>query len=447
MPDSDPPEKTFPPEFPKYLTVGAVVGILLGFGLGALAHLHPVPVFEWIGSMAGPLGLVWTKALLLVVVPLIVCFLVLAAAGDGVKQTATIGGVSLAVFTAMMVFSAAFTLVLGTASLRRAPADEGAFARAVEEAGDLGLPSVGGAEGGVGLGERLVAMVPDNIFEAAANGDLIALILVSALFGFAVSKIGPQKEQVLSFVRALRDAVFMATYWVILALPVGAFALAYDVASRTGLALAGILGYYLVVHIGLLIALLILLYPFTALVAGGGLRVFARAVWPAQGVAISTRSSLASVPALMKGARNPMNLPEDVVGISLPLGASTFKMNTLVSSFFKLLFLAHLYGISLDPAFLLLFVGTQVLTSPGVPGIPSGGYVMTLPLYVAVGIPVEGVILLKAMDGVPDLFKTCLNSTAYMSAAVVVARTQGWRAAGGRAEVIPHPPGFERTRP
>ena len=135
---------------------------------------------------------------------------------------------------------------------------------------------------------------------------------------------------------------------------------------------------------------------------------------------MSTRSSLASLPALMKSARDQLRLPEDVVGLSLPLAASTFKMNTLVSATFKLLFLAHLYGIGLDPAFILLFIGTQILLSPGVPGIPSGGYVMTLPLYVAVGIPVEGVILLKAMDGLPDIFKTMLNSTAYSSPSATV---------------------------
>jgi Na+/H+-dicarboxylate symporter len=416
-------------EFPRWLTLGAVVGIVLGFSLGAAANLHPGPFLDGVGALAGPVGRAWTRALLLVVVPLIMCQLVLAASGDGVKKAARIGGVSLAVFVAMMVASALYTYVLGRPLIQGTPADAGAFAQAVEEAGDLGIVSTEMAQEPVGFGESLVNMIPDNIFGAAARGDLISLILVSALFGFAVSAIGPQKEQILSLVRAFRDAVFVATYWVILALPVGAFALAYDVAARTGLALAGVLGYYLAIHIGLLILLVLLLYPFTMVVGGVGLGRFARAVWPAQGVAMTTRSSLASLPALMAGARSRLGLPEDVVSLSLPLGASTFKMNTLVSSFLKILFLAHLYGIGLDPAFMLLFVGTQILTSPSVPGIPSGGYVMTLPLYVAVGIPVEGVILLKAMDAVPDIFKTLLNSTAYMTSAVVVARLTGWKAA------------------
>jgi proton glutamate symport protein len=414
-------------EFPRFVTVGAVVGIVLGFALGALANVHPVGILAGIGAVAGPIGEAWTKALLLVVVPLIMCYLILAATGEGVKRAAKVGGVSLAVFVAMMIASAVYTVALAPPLIRQGPGDGGSFARAVERAGDLGAGTAEGAEMATGLGEALVGMIPDNVFEAAADGDLIGLILVSVLFGFALSRIGPQKDQVVAFVRAMRDAVFVATYWVILALPVGAFALSLDIASRTGLELAGVIGYYLLIHIGLLVGLTLLLYPFTALVAGGGTADFALAVWPAQSVAMTTRSSLASVPALVNGARNRLRLPEDVVGLTLPLAASTFKMNSLVSATLKLLFLAHLYGLGLDPLFILLFIGVQILTAPGVPGIPSGGYVMTLPLYVAVGIPVEGVILLKAMDGVPDIFKTLLNSTAYMSASVVVARAVGWR--------------------
>ncbi len=415
--------------YPRWVTVGGVVGILLGFFLGVAANLHPLPALERLGAVAGPLGLAWTKALLLVVIPLIMVQLVLAAAGDGVKKAARIGGVSLTVFVAMMVVAAAYTFMLGRPLVERTPSDEGGFARAVEEAGDLGIDPVSPGDQGLGFGESLVAMIPENVFGAAAEGDLIGLILVSAFFGLAVSVIGPQKEQILSFFRAVRDAVFVATYWVILALPLGAFALSFDVAARTGLALAGVLGYYLAIHIGLLILLVLLHYPFTAVVGGVSMLEFARAVWPAQGVAMTTRSSLASLPALMTAARTRLHLPEDVVSLSLPLGASTFKMNTLVSSFLKLLFLAHLYGVALEPTFLLVFIGTQILTSPSVPGIPSGGYVMTLPLYVAVGIPIEGVILLKALDGVPDIFKTMLNATSYMTSAVVVARLVGWKPA------------------
>lgn len=421
-------------EFPRFLALASVLGLLLGFLLGGLANAFPAPVWDWVSAVAGPLGQAWIKALLLVVVPLIVCYLVLAAAGEGVRHAAQVGGVSLAIFAAMMVASAAYTLILSPPLLERTPGDLESFSRALAEMDQLGITPDVVAEAPAGLGDRLVAMIPDNLFEAAANGDLIGLILVSVMFGLAVSRIGPRREEILGLVRAVRDAVFVATYWVILAIPVGAFALAFEIASKTGVVLAGVLGYYLLVHLGLLIGLLLVLYPVTVLFGRVGVGAFSKAVWPAQGVAMSTRSSLASLPALMKGAKDRLRLPEEVVGLSLPLAASTFKMNTLVSATFKLLFLAHIYGIGLEFPFILFFIGTQILLSPGVPGIPSGGYVMTFPLYVAVGIPLEGVILLKAMDGIPDIFKTLLNSTAYMSAAVFVGRTRGWRSGDSGAD-------------
>jgi Na+/H+-dicarboxylate symporter len=421
--------ESLPAEFPRFITVGSVVGLLLGFLLGAVANAFPDAFPGWLGAVAGPVGQAWIRALLLVVVPLIVCYLVLAAAGDGIGKAAKVGGLSIAVFVGMMTFAGVYTLLLAPALLRWTPGDSASFSSLLEDMGEVGFAPDQDSLALPGLGERLVAMIPDNVVEAAASGDMIGLILVSIFFGLALSRIGPRREDALRVVRALRDAVFMATYWVILAMPVGAFALAFDIAARTGVVLAGAVGYYLLVHIGMLIVLTLLLYPSACLAGGLRLIDFGRAVWPAQGVAMSTRSSLASLPALMKSARDQLRLPEDVVGLSLPLAASTFKMNSLVSATFKLLFLAYLYGIQIDPAFIVLFVGTQILLSPGIPGIPSGGFVLTYPLFVAAGIPLEGVVLLKAMDGIPDIFKTLLNTTAYMSAAVFVARTQGWRAA------------------
>jgi Na+/H+-dicarboxylate symporter len=426
-PHPRPKEEALSVEFPRHLALASVLGLLLGFALGGLANAYPAPAWDAVAAVAGPVGQAWIRALLLVVVPLIVCYLILAAAGESIRHAAKVGGASLLIFTGMMVAAAAFTLALAPPLLERTPGDLESFSQALAEMDQLGIVPDPVAEVSVGWGDRLVAMIPANLFEAAANGDLIGLILVSVVFGLAVSRIGPQRDSILRLVRAMRDAVFVVTYWVILAIPVGAFALAFEIASRTGVVLAGVIGYYLVVHLGLLIGLFLLLYPITHLVGGGGMGVFARAVWPAQGVAMSTRSSLASLPALMKGARDHLRLPDEVVGMSLPLAASTFKMNTLVSAMFKFLFLARLYGIEPGFSYILLFAGPQILLSPGVPGIPSGGYVMTFPLYVAVGIPLEGVILLKAMDGIPDIFKTLLNTTAYMSAAVFVGRTRGWK--------------------
>jgi Na+/H+-dicarboxylate symporter len=104
---------------------------------------------------------------------------------------------------------------------------------------------------------------------------------------------------------------------------------------------------------------------------------------------------------------------------------STFKVNRTISAPFKLLFLAHLFGIPVSPAFLVIFIASVVVLSFSSPGIPSGGFLTTLPVYLAAGLPIEGLILLKAVDSVPDIFKTLVNVTADMSAAAIVARFVG----------------------
>jgi len=140
-------------------------------------------------------------------------------------------------------------------------------------------------------------------------------------------------------------------------------------------------------------------------------------------VAVGTRSSLASLPALIQGAEGGLGMPRPVSGFVLPLSVATFKVNTSISSVTKFLFLAAAYGIDLDLPRVVTFVVASLMLSFGSPGVPTApGSVTRLPAYLAAGIPLEGVVLLSAVDAVPDIFKTLLNVTADMSVATIVAR-------------------------
>jgi len=109
----------------------------------------------------------------------------------------------------------------------------------------------------------------------------------------------------------------------------------------------------------------------------------------------------------------------------MPLAVSMFKVNKAVSAPLKMFFLAHIYGISLDPAGMALFFLAYIPLSFSSPGIPSGGFFVSLPLYIALGIPVEGVVLLRTVDAIPDIFKTVVNVTEDMSVAALVSRFSG----------------------
>jgi Na+/H+-dicarboxylate symporter len=154
------------------------------------------------------------------------------------------------------------------------------------------------------------------------------------------------------------------------------------------------------------------------------LRRFARAVAPAQAMAVATRSSLASLPALIGGAQRELGDRPGITGFVLPLSVATFKINTPLSDLIGPLFLAHLYGVPLSTAQIATMTLVTIAMSFSNPGIPSGGlFVVTAPVLLSVGLPLEGIGLLIAADAIPDIFATVINVTGDMTVAAIVART------------------------
>jgi Na+/H+-dicarboxylate symporter len=190
----------------------------------------------------------------------------------------------------------------------------------------------------------------------------------------------------------------------------------------------------------LLAFFIVLLYPLTAIAGGTSMREFARAAAPAQLVAISTLSSIAALPALVQGGMDHLRLPSRVTGFVLPLCVSIFKLNRTVSATAKLLFLAHVYGVTLSAGTVAVFMVTVILLSFGAVGVPQGGQAFaTLPAYLAAGIPAEGVILLEATSMAPDMLKTLLNVTGDMSVAAFLSRGSRAAAAEVTTDVVPVP--------
>ena len=158
-------------------------------------------------------------------------------------------------------------------------------------------------------------------------------------------------------------------------------------------------------------------------------RRFFVALWPCQVVAATTRSSLASLPSLLDRGRRRVGLPASVSSFVLPLAVSVFKLDRTISSPLKVIILAHLYGIPIGVGTPLMFMLLATLLSFGTPGLPSAGAVTTLPLYVAAGFPLEGILLFNAVNAIPDIVETALNVTGDMSVATIVTRLVGLRLA------------------
>ena len=148
---------------------------------------------------------------------------------------------------------------------------------------------------------------------------------------------------------------------------------------------------------------------------------------------------IAALPALVDGGRLHLGLPPAATGFLLPLSVSTFKVNRTISAVLKVLFLAHVFGITIGPARMAVFIATVVILSFTALGVPGGGGAFkTLPAYLAAGVPVEGIVILEAADAIPDIFKTLLNVTGDMAAATILTRG---------ARTAPEPAGLEEGPP
>jgi Na+/H+-dicarboxylate symporter len=145
-------------------------------------------------------------------------------------------------------------------------------------------------------------------------------------------------------------------------------------------------------------------------------------VLPAQSVAFASSSSIASLPALVEGAERVLELPKRVTGFVLPLAVSTFKIAAPVSWTIGALFIGWFYGVPLGPGALATVAFASIFLAFAAPGVPRGAFLMLTPLFLAIGLPAEGIGILIAVDAIPDLFATLLNVTGYMAATTIVAR-------------------------
>lgn len=416
-------------------TTRSLIGLGAGFAVGALAHAADLPWLRQTALWLEPLGTLWVNALRMIVIPLVLSNLVLGMADhEGGRGLGRLGAWSFGLFAAFLLAGTGLTLLVAPPALQLFPLEPGAFARAAPPV--PGAAGVADAAAGFHLLEWLLALVPVNPFEAAAEGAILPLLVFTVLVALALPHAAPAtREALLPFVRGVSDIMFVLLRWILWPTPYAVFVLALAIGARGGGGIVGAVGLFIVLVCALMTLGLLLIYPLTALAAGIGPARFARAVAPAQTVAVGTRSSLASLPALIQGAEGGLGLSRAVSGFVLPLSVATFKVNTSISSVTKFLFLAAAYGIDLDLARVVTFVVASLMLSFGSPGVPTApGSVTRLPAYLAAGIPLEGVVLLSAVDAVPDIFKTVLNVTADMSVAAIVAR---WAAPGKAAAAVP----------
>ena len=422
-----------------WLSAGSLGALALGFAAGAWGHSSGSPFATEAAAFLSALGGVWVNALRMVVLPLVVAQLVytMAMAG-GSGKVGRITSSAFGVFTALLLLAATLTVVFLPPILARLEFSTDALTALREATTPLTAPAATAMRT---PSEWLTGLIPPNVFRAAAQDDLLGLVIFAIVFGLALGQMPlPRREPVGELFRTVAEAMTIIVGWIVWLMPIAVFSLAFSAAVNAGAGAIAVVATFVVLLCSVLCVFTLLQYPIAAALGGVSIRRFAAALLPVQIVAVGTRSSIASLTILLDRARSALGLRPEVTTVVMPLAVSTFKVNKAISSPLQFLFLAHVYGVELSTVQVLTFTAIAVLLSFTTLGIPSGGSLMrSAPLYVAAGIPIQGYLLTEAADSIPDIFKTLVNVTGNMTAAAIVNRATASPASQSAA--LPEPAG------
>ncbi len=274
----------------------------------------------------------------------------------------------------------------------------------------------------------ILGIVPDNIFRALADADMLAIIFFAILFGFFIMKIDERPRQVLiDFFNAFFEVMMKIVMFVILFTPLGIFGIVSKVVADQDdlLGLISSMGLYMTTVIaGLTIHALITLPLLLRFV--GRVHPFAhlRNMTTPLLTAFSTSSSGATLPLTMTAVEKKSGVSNKISSFTLPLGATINMDGTALYECVAAMFIAQAYGIEMSLLNQLIIVATALLASIGAAAIPMAGLVMMTVILTAVGLPLEGVGLILAVDRILDMFRTTVNVWSDTCGAVIIARSE-----------------------
>jgi len=393
--------------------------LLLAVGVGVAAGQKAL-LFE-------PLGTLFLNALKMIIVPLIVTSIVTGVANIGAAEK--IGRLGLKTFFYYMTTSL-FAILVGLALVNLIGPGVGA---------DLGLQAPGrdlaeamrdhysGSPWDTILG-IVMRMIPTNPFRAMVEGEMLQIIVFSILFGYFITRVPePYRAQMKGLFEAGFQVMMRLTHFVILFAPIGVFGLVANMVATAGVGVFRDLGVYAVTVVAGLLVHACVTLPILLVIFGRGVSPLkhARAMAAALLTAFSTSSSSATLPLTMESVEENDGVSNRVSSFILPLGATINMDGTALYECVAAMFIAQAYGIELSHGQQFIVVVTALLVSIGAAGIPMAGLVMMVVILKAVGLPLDGVGLILAVDRILDMCRTTVNVWSDSCGAVIVARTEG----------------------
>ena len=392
-----------------HLAIG--LGLLLGLGIGLLAAVTGSELLMEISVGSAPLGTAFMSAIKMVIIPLVmaVVFSGVSKLGDP-RKLGRLGGLTVG-FMWLTIFPA---ILLGMAvswlGLQFTP--------------DLVVPLAANQEAPElpGLIDFIIGLIPENPFAAAAEGQLLPLIVFTALFGAAAGSLREEsRTTLLNFADAVSDALIKLVWWILWTAPIGVFGLTAPVTAELGWNLIQNLAVFVLsVLFGLVVYSGFIYLAPLFVIAGIGPRKFFSGTFGGASIVFSTTSTVTALPVTLEESKKNLGVSEQVADLVIPLGASMYRPGSALFQGAAIVFLADLYNVPFPVAAIGGALLATFLAALTVAPVPSSGVMTLAPALDAVGIPLSGLAILLGIDRIPDMFRSTVNLLGQITAAALV---------------------------
>lgn len=391
------------------LTFWIFAGFLLGIMAGLLGGESLIPY-------ARPLADIFLRLLRMAIIPLVITSIVSAVIKVGSAHN--LGRIGLQTFI-YYITTSLLAIITGQLLVNILKPGVGA------EIGLIASPE-GIAAAEQGIGHILLNIIPENPFRAMAEGDVLPVIFFSILFGYFVTRLKPEQGKIMSgWFNAAFDAMMKMTTFIIWTAPVGVFGIITEIVASTGFSAFKPLGFYFVIVLaGLSIHMFFTLPMILWTITGKSPVKHYRGMLPALMTAFSTCSTIVTLPLTMRAVTEVSGGSQRAAGFVLPIGATMNMDGTALYECVATIFIAQVYGFDLTFGAQVTVAVTAVLASIGAASIPMSGMVMMSIILSAVGLPLEGVAIILAVDRILDMFRTTANVFSDSVGALVISRLE-----------------------
>ncbi|PLS01421.1 cation:dicarboxylate symporter family transporter [Neobacillus cucumis] len=392
------------------------IGLALGIIVGAIFYGN-----THVAQFLQPIGDIFIRLIKMIVVPIVISSIVVGVAGTGdMKSLGKLGGKTLLYFEIITTIAIVLGLLFANVFHPGTGVDRSHLAKTdintyVETAKTTESHS---------KIDTFVNIVPTNIIQALANGDMLAIIFFSVMFGLGVAAIGEKGTPIINFFKGTADAMFWVTNQVMKFAPFGVFALIGVTVSKFGLSSLIPLGKLVFVVYGAMIFFILVVLGITAKIVGVNIFKFLAYLKDELLLGYSTASSEAVLPKIMEKMEK-LGCPKSITSFVIPTGYSFNLDGSTLYQAIAALFIAQMYGIHMSITHQITLVLVLMVTSKGIAGVPGVSFVVLLATLGSVGIPVEGLAFIAGIDRLLDMARTCVNIVGNSLAAVVISKWEG----------------------